>query len=201
MTGIPLLVVFCLAIIIMIVALIVAFVILFSTVVIPVVVKSLKEAREEKEYQDLILLSREKTPVLVKGDLEKLQKITDAEQFVIGKINKLEKRRTEVVTDIALVLGKNKDTLKVTEIAELLNSQPEEQKRLLEIYDKLKDTLNKIQTVNDLNRELVNESLDFIKYNLDLFKSAYQEPVTGNYTKEASNASTVPGAGVFDAKQ
>ena len=143
--------------------------------------------KEEKEYQDLILLSREKTPVLVKGDLEKLQKITDAEQFVIGKINKLEKRRTEVVTDIALVLGKNKDTLKVTEIAELLNSQPEEQKRLLEIYDKLKDTLNKIQTVNDLNRELVNESLDFIKYNLDLFKSAYQEPVTVNNTKEASN--------------
>lgn len=157
--------------------------------------------KEEKEYQDLILLSREKTPVLVKGDLEKLQKITDAEQFVIGKINKLEKKRTEVVGDIALVLGRDKDTLKVTEIAELLNSQPEEQKRLLEIYDKLKDTLNKIQTVNDLNRELVNESLDFIKYNLDLFKSVYQEPVTGNYTKEAYNTSTVPGAGVFDAKQ
>ena len=157
--------------------------------------------KEEKEYQDLILLSREKTPVLVKGDLEKLQKITDAEQFVIGKINKLEKKRTEVVGDIALVLGRDKDTLKVTEIAELLNSQPEEQKRLLEIYDNLKDNLNKIQTVNDLNRELVNESLDFIKYNLDLFKSAYQEPVTGNYTKEASNTSTVPGAGVFDAKQ
>lgn len=157
--------------------------------------------KEEKEYQDLILLSREKTPVLVKGDLEKLQKITDAEQFVIGKINKLEKKRTEVATDIALVLGKDKDTLKVTDIAELLNSQPEEQKRLLEVYDKLKDTLKKIQTVNDLNRELVNESLDFIKYNLNLLKSAYQEPTTGNYTKEAFNTSDVPGVGVFDAKQ
>ena len=52
--------------------------------------------QEEKEYQDLILLSQEKTPVIVKGDLEKLQKITEAEQIVIGKINKLEKKRTEV---------------------------------------------------------------------------------------------------------
>lgn len=156
---------------------------------------------EEKEYQDLILLSQEKTPVLVKGDLEKLQKITEAEQFVIGKVNKLEKRRTEVVTDIALVLGKDKETLKITDIADMLNSQPEEQKKLLDINDKLRDTLKKIQTVNELNKELVNESLDFIKYNLDLFKSAYQEPATGNYTKEAFNTSTISGPGVFDAKQ
>ena len=156
---------------------------------------------EEKEYQDLILLSQEKTPVLVKGDLEKLQKITEAEQFVIGKVNKLEKRRTEVVTDIALVLGKDKETLKITDIADMLNSQPEEQKKLLDLNDKLRDTLKKIQTVNELNKELVNESLDFIKYNLDLFKSAYQEPATGNYTKEAFNTSTISGPGVFDAKQ
>ena len=36
----------------MIAALAVAFVILFSAVVVPVVIKSLKEAREEKEYQE-----------------------------------------------------------------------------------------------------------------------------------------------------
>ena len=83
----------------------------------------------------------------------------------------------------------------------MLNSQPEEQKKLLDINDKLRDTLKKIQTVNELNKELVNESLDFIKYNLDLFKSAYQEPATGNYTKEAFNTSTISGPGVFDAKQ
>ena len=52
--------------------------------------------KEEKEYQDLMLLSREKTPVIVKGDLEKLQKITEAEQYVVGKVTKLEKKRVEV---------------------------------------------------------------------------------------------------------
>ena len=75
--------------------------------------------KEEKEYQDLILLSREKTPVIVKGDLDKLQKITEAEQFVVGKVNKLEKKRAEVVKDIAIVLGRDEDTLKVKEIADM----------------------------------------------------------------------------------
>ena len=79
--------------------------------------------KEEREYQDLILLSQEKTPVIVRGDLEKLQKITEAEQVVIGKINKLEKKRTEVAKDIALVLNKDEETLKVLDIADLLQGQ------------------------------------------------------------------------------
>lgn len=157
--------------------------------------------KEEKEYQDLILLSREKTPVIVKGDLEKLQRITEAEQIVIGKVNKLEKKRTEVVKDMALVLGKDEATLKVSDIIEILEKQPAEQQRLVEIYDKLKDTLGKITTVNDMNKGLINESLDFISYNLNLLKSAYQEPEMGNYTKKAYNTTPVLGTGVFDAKQ
>lgn len=157
--------------------------------------------KEEKEYQDLILLSREKTPVIVKGDLEKLQRITEAEQIVIGKVNKLEKKRAEVVKDMALVLGKDEATLKVSDIIEILEKQPAEQQRLVEIYDKLKDTLGKITTVNDMNKGLINESLDFISYNLNLLKSAYQEPEMGNYTKKAYNTTPVLGTGVFDAKQ
>ena len=32
-------------------------------------------------------------------------------------------------------------------------------------------------------------------------KSAFQEPVTGNYTKQAFNTVPIGGVGVFDAKQ
>ena len=157
--------------------------------------------KEEREYQDLILLSQEKTPVIVRGDLEKLQKITEAEQVVIGKINKLEKKRTEVAKDIALVLNKDEETLKVLDIVMLLEGQKEEQERLLTVYEKLRDTLKKMTTVNEMNKGLVNESLDFINYNLNLLKSVYQEPGTGNYTKQAFNTTPVASVGVFDAKQ
>lgn len=157
--------------------------------------------KEEKEYQDLILLSREKTPVIVKGDLDKLQKITEAEQFVVGKVNKLEKKRVEVVKDIAIVLGRDENTLKVKEIADLLQSQPTEQGRLLEVYERLKATIKEISTVNEINRGLIKESLEFIEFNLNLVKGVYEEPGTGNYTKDACNSTSVSGSGVFDAKQ
>ena len=157
--------------------------------------------KEEKEYQDLILLSREKTPVIVKGDLDKLQKITEAEQFVVGKVNKLEKKRAEVVKDIAIVLGRDEDTLKVKEIADLLQSQPKEQGRLLEVYERLKATIKEITTVNEINRGLIKESLEFIEFNLNLVKGVYEEPGTANYTKDAYNTTSVTSSGVFDAKQ
>ena len=72
---------------------------------------------------------------------------------------------------------------------------------MLEVYDRLRDTLKKMTTVNEMNKGLVNESLDFINYNLNLMKSVYQEPGTGNYTKNAFNTAPVAGVGVFDAKQ
>ncbi len=156
---------------------------------------------EEKEYQDLILLSREKTPVIVKGDLEKLQKITEAEQFVVGKLNKLERRRTEVAKDIAVVLGKEEDELKVPDIIEILASQKAEQERLKEVYDRLKATLKEMVRLNDINKGLIQESLEFIEFNMNLYKGIYQEPETGNYTKSASASKPVATPGVFDAKQ
>ena len=157
--------------------------------------------KEEKEYQDLILLSREKTPVIVKGDLEKLQRITEAEQFVVGKINKLEKKRTEVAKDIATVLGRDEQSLKVHDLIDVLASQPKEQARIQEIYDRLKATLKEINDLNEQNKALVKESLEFIDFNMNLVKGIYQMPETGNYTKNACSSTPAESMGVFDAKQ
>ena len=42
--------------------------------------------REDEEYNRLIALSREKTPIIVKGDLEGLAAVTDKEQSVVSVI-------------------------------------------------------------------------------------------------------------------
>jgi len=157
--------------------------------------------QENNEYKDLVLLSHEKTQVIVKGDIEKLQQITDVEQNYITKLNKLEKKRTEVINDIATVLCKNPDELTVKAIADLLSGQPQEREKLCAIHDELKMTLNNMVTVNDLNKNLVNQSLEMIEFDMNLVKSIYQEPETANYSKNAYNTSSSTGAGMFDAKQ
>ena len=56
------------------------------------------------EYEGLLELSQKKAPIIVSGNLEKLQKITDEEQELVSRINHLDKKRVEVTADMANVL-------------------------------------------------------------------------------------------------
>ena len=52
--------------------------------------------QENSEYEMLLELSRSKTPVIVGRDVKKLQSITDEEQIVVSRLNRLEQKREEV---------------------------------------------------------------------------------------------------------
>ncbi|MBO5486616.1 MAG: flagellar export chaperone FlgN, partial [Eubacterium sp.] len=93
---------------------------------------------ECSEYEELLELSQKKTPIIVKGNLENLQKITDEEQLVVSRLHNLEKKRTEVTADIANVLNKDVNNLKLSNLIEMLEGRPEEQKILAEVHDRLK---------------------------------------------------------------
>ena len=57
--------------------------------------------QEDAQYQKLIELSSQKTMVIVRADLEGLQRITDDEQLIVEEINSLEKTRTQTMNEIA----------------------------------------------------------------------------------------------------
>ncbi|MBQ7925071.1 MAG: flagellar protein FlgN [Lachnospiraceae bacterium] len=159
--------------------------------------------KENSEYEELLKLSRRKTPIIVSGDLEQLQQVTDEEQIVVGRINQLEKSRTEVVTDIANVLNKDVDTLKLTNIIAMLAARPAEQKVLAEVHDKLHETVYALKSVNDHNRELLTNSLEMVAFEMNLLQAMKAAPETANYNKGAYNAGATMGvvSGGFDAKQ
>ncbi len=75
---------------------------------------------EDKKYKELVELANQKTPVIVKGDLDGLRVITAKEQDYIEGLNHLEKRRIDVVKDIALVLNKKEEDLTIKAIIALL---------------------------------------------------------------------------------
>lgn len=156
--------------------------------------------QENKEYETLMLLSKEKTPVIVKGDLDQLQKITAVEQEFVGEIKVLEKKREEVIADIGNVLSRDPKTTKIIDIIELLAKQPESQKRLSEIHDKLRMTLENVKTYNDINANLIKESLEIVEFNLNLVTSLYQDAGIANYDKNAKSISAMGAMGVFDKK-
>ena len=158
---------------------------------------------EDAEYQKLLDLSRGKTEVIVKGDLNALSLITDREQEVVGKITSLENRRSETMTEIAKILNTDVAGLKLETLIDLLKKKPREQKELALVHDKLHATLYEMKIVNERNEELLKEAMEMVDFNMNLIQAMRKAPETANYNKGAYNTGSQLGSimGSFDAKQ
>lgn len=159
--------------------------------------------RESSAYEELTVLSRKKTPVIIKGDLSQLQAIMDEEQLVAGKINHMEKERTHVMKEIARVLNTDVESLKLMDMIRVLEKRPEEQQKLAMCHDRLKAAVYQMKQVNDQNRNLIEDALEMNRFEMNLLQAMKTAPETANYTKGAYNDGShiAQMQGQFDAKQ
>lgn len=157
--------------------------------------------KEDQTYLELIPVEESKTKIIISNDLAALQKITETEQSKINQINGLEHKRQEVITNIGIVINRSPDTLDLKTMISLLDRQPEEQKRLSLIYDKLKATINRLMELNYQNQSLIEQSLELIEFNMNFMQSTRMSP-GNNYNKNASGInSEMEQTRMFDAKQ
>lgn len=154
---------------------------------------------EEKIYQYLIPIEEEKTQMIVSNDLESLSEITKQEQEFISEVNGLEKQREEIVKNIATVLGKESSKLTIRTIIELLKGQ-KEQRDLARVYDTLTKTLDRVVSINEQNKALIEQSLDMLEYNMNFYQSI-QSFNNNNYNQGAYSNNAAEPSGMFDAKQ
>lgn len=159
--------------------------------------------KEGREYEGLLELSMRKTPIIVKGDLEQLQTITDEEQEVVSRIHNLDKYRSEVTADIANVLNKDVEALKLPNLIQMLEGRPAEQKLLAQAHSRLQNAVHGLQKVNEQNRELINSALELVEFDMNLIQAMRMAPETANYNKGAYNEGIhmAPSNRGFDAKQ
>ncbi len=154
-------------------------------------------------YSTLVELSRKKTPIIVSGSLEDLQKITDEEQDAVNVVNDIDKKRIEIMGDIANVLNQDINNLKLSNLVELINTRPEEQAKLNEARGKLIEIGKELKTVNERNRELLENALEMIDFDMNLIQAMKQAPQMGNYNSGGVNTGEVYGTNLkgFDTKQ
>ena len=136
-------------------------------------------------YEDLYKISDTKTQVIVKADMEELKKITDYEQNVIDKVLMLEKKRQNIVDNIAIVLNQNKEHMTVADIVRIMENQPEFQKPLSELHPRLRVVVEQLQQVNGQNRELLENALEMTEFSINILQTAGQAPETANYDKKS----------------
>ncbi len=158
---------------------------------------------ENKEYEKLAKLSKEKKQVIIDANVPALEKIVDLEQDVASKIQNLDNKRQKVMHDMSVVLNKSDQNFTVDTVIEMLNSQPEEQQRLIDVKKQLKTTLDEVRRINEQNQTLLNQALELVEFDLTLFRSMRTAPETANYNKGAYSAGSAIGVSRngFDAKQ
>ena len=159
--------------------------------------------KECKEYKKLQILADKKTPAIVKGDIESLEKITDDEQEIVGRIQNMEKLRREVLADIANVVNRDVNDLKLINLIQMLDKRPEQQTQLVDVQARLKSTIDALQRTNDKNQMLLKDALDMVGFNLNMIQALKTAPQTANYTKGAYCSGSALGImqGGFDARQ
>ena len=159
--------------------------------------------KENAEYENLLALSMKKTPVIVSADLEQLQQITDEEQEIVSRINRLDRVREDCMKQIAGVINKDVNELTLGMVVDIFKRKPVEHKKLADVYDRLKDTVSQMARINNRNRELIQNSLELVQFDMNMLQAMKTAPETANYTKTAYNSGDIMGAGNgrFDAKQ
>ncbi|MCD1260849.1 flagellar protein FlgN [Paenibacillus athensensis] len=153
--------------------------------------------RLQTAYEALLELSLEKTQVLVRNDVDQLNFIVNKENKLMRGIVEADQLRVQVINEYLIARGYNpnpkitvSDLVKIIFKAEEKQSLAEAQRSLLEIVARLKER-------NAVNQQLVEQSLYFINYSLDLVIGAPEDDVVYQNPHQAKGGNRM---GMFDTK-
>lgn len=156
---------------------------------------------EEKQYETLIELGGVKRDAVVNADINVLGDVTTKEQEAASALLNLSNKRTQILVDMATVLGKDPQNMTINKMVEYLSNQPKEQELLAKRRDRLLEVGTQMQILNRQNEALLKQALEMVEFDLTLLRSMRQAPETANYNKNAYNTGDLLGGGGFDAKQ
>lgn len=140
------------------------------------------------EHEKLLKIAHEKTEVLKRNEIEKLQTILRQEQTLVAQIHMLENKRQQL-------LGKE---VTISEWIDTLEGPAKE--TFLELQQRLLNVLNELQETNALNQQLLQLSLQFVEMNLELLTPTTDLPHYTHKGKEATPYKDVGGRSAFDSK-
>lgn len=156
---------------------------------------------ETKGYDELYDLSQKKRKAIVQRKLKELQNINTEEETITSRLKNLENRRVKNLTDMSVVMGHDNEILTVTQVIDLLDNQPQEQKKLNDAKRELVNAATRMHKLNEQIQILLNQALEMTQFDLNLFENLKKAPETGNYDKHAYNTGDVLPSGGFDLKQ
>ncbi|TCW42212.1 FlgN protein [Thermohydrogenium kirishiense] len=115
-------------------------------------------------YKDLLDISTKKTDVIIHGKIQELDNMTKIEGNIICKLSMLEEEREKILSGYD-------DTGEIT-ISELCKMLPEDDaKKLKKIQKEFESLLKALNDRNELNKSLLQQSIEFVNYSLSIISN------------------------------
>ncbi len=118
-------------------------------------------------HKALYTLAVQKKDVLIKGDIEALSAITQQEQKLIKALGAAESARIELVKQMFATRGLSIADATLLDLVKIV-TDPEEKSRLQSYRDELTRIVSELRQANELNQQLLEQSLSFVNLTLDL---------------------------------
>ena len=129
-------------------------------------------------YDDAIKLGTRKRDALVSIDMDGLSKILDEENLLTSKIQKLERKRGEVLTNLAKSEPTVNQNTKMEELFQLAPSRAIED-RLKLLHKNLSKKVDEAVKIKDNNQVLAQGALTAVNFHLNRIGGASVDPTYG----------------------
>ncbi|MFF2018089.1 flagellar protein FlgN [Paenibacillus sp. NPDC058177] len=154
--------------------------------------------RLDEVHIQMLDLAATKKQAIMENKVEVLIDILNRESKTMKLVGQLEEQRTQAAYAFLQGVGiRSNLNLNLTELSRLV-FDPEDKSRLLQIQKKLSGTLHHLKEANELNQKLIEQSLTFIDYSLDLLVGRPNQEMT--YHHPSDKGSNVYRSGLFDAR-
>jgi flagellar biosynthesis/type III secretory pathway chaperone len=149
-------------------------------------------------HQALVELAEDKTGILVLNKVDKLNQIVNKETGLMKQITELDLQRIEDISGFLIEKGyKPNPNITVGDFLKLV-VKAEDKKLLTDSQQQLLNTIDKLREINSLNQKLIEQSLAFIEYSMDIVLGPSEEDVV--YRNPSHQHQGIKRAGMFDSR-
>ncbi len=149
-------------------------------------------------HLQLIELGESKKRAVIDNQINELIAVMNQESKLAKLVEQLENEREQLVYEFLLERGiKSKLRLNLTELARLV-FDPVEKQQLLDARSTLFDTLQRFQQLNDLNKQLIQQALEYVDFSLEMMALVPEQEAT--YQHPAEKAYGFTRSGLFDTR-
>lgn len=146
-------------------------------------------------YQALLQLSQKKREILIAANPQALEKLTKQEEMLIIEAGKLEKLRQPLIKELAAALGMASGQTALSALINHADSQTSA--KLTVISEQFTGITDELAQLNKLNERLIQQSLDYISYNINVLSQTMAE---STYAPKGQNGEDRNRRSILDTK-